>query len=204
MTLRHQSRRIPVRGGLSALALLALLFSTSCRSNDAREVRTNYPPIERSALGEMRNVSMIGSIWFGTMPGEEDLALAKRRGIRRVIDLSVSEELPCCDVPSACRALGLEYLTPVLQDGEFLTAESVDLVLEWIEESGDTPILMFDGSGGRCACYLAIWRVTRLGVPLEVALTEARRAGMKPGSPEDFVRSQVDRLSAPAPAIAKR
>ena len=72
-------------------------------------------------------------------------------------------------------------------------ANNMSLVLETLETQPG-PTLMFCGSGGRCAAFLAIYRAVVLGVPLDKALVEARRAGMKPGEPEDFVRSQVEQL----------
>jgi protein tyrosine phosphatase (PTP) superfamily phosphohydrolase (DUF442 family) len=58
------------------------------------------------------------------------------------------------------------------------------------------PRLIFCGTGGRSAMFFAIHRVVDQGVPLDQALLEARRAGMKPGAPADFVRRQTERLQS--------
>jgi hypothetical protein len=44
--------------------------------------------------------------------------------------------------------------------------------------------------------FFALHRILNERVPVEAALVEARRAGMKPGAPEDFVRRTVERHRA--------
>lgn len=177
--------------------VLLLLGSTlpACQGSGDHELEADYPPIVSSTFGEMRNVSVSGPIWFGGAPCRQDLELAERRGIERVIDLSSSSEVPRCDVSSTCKALGMEYLKAAAEGESERCDEAVDLVLGWLESGSARPTLMFDGTGGRCASFIAIHRAVAYGVPLEEALVEARRAGMKPGDPEEFVRDQVERLT---------
>lgn len=168
-------------------------------------MQASYPSLVVTSFGEMRNVSMCGPIWFGTMPCAGDLELARRRGIDRVIDLGTPDEQGECSLAAVCNRLGLEYLNAGLRTGAQPNDEAVDLVMVWLSESHGAQegsegeilrTLMVDGSGGRSATFVAIYRTLQLGVPLEEALIEARRAGMKPGEPESFVRAQVERISA--------
>ena len=174
-------------------AVLAAL-SLACASSSGGDVPATYPPLEASDFGSMNNVSVAGPLWIGSMPTAEDLELAQRRGIEKVIDLSVPSEPRTVDVPSECRMLGLEYATAGLVDEDLLTTEAVDLFLAELDGEKLPPTLMFCGTGSRCAMFLAIYRATRLDVPLEDALVEARRAGMEAGAPTAFVRSEVERL----------
>lgn len=190
------------RVGGAALLLLLALGASACRSDRGAETSAAYPPIVSSDFGEMRNVSVAGPIWFGTFPSREDLELARRRGVMRVIDLASPAEVAAESPPDyarECQRLRIELLAGAIQTEDPQTDDAVDLVLQWLapKESGAPcePTLMFDGSGGRCASFLAIHRAVELGVPLEEALVEARRAGMKPGAPEAFVRAQVARLT---------
>lgn len=178
------------------LACLLLVPTLACASGPGEETPLAYPPLEASDFGSMNNVSMAGPLWIGGMPTAEDLELAQRRGIERVIDVSVPSEPRTLDIPSECRVLGVEYQTLGLVDEGLLTSESVDLFLEELGDGDIPPTLMFCGTGSRCAMYLAIYRATRLGVPLEKALIEARRAGMEAGAPAAFVRAEVARLLA--------
>lgn len=177
---------------------LTLCLAPACRSGSGREAPAAYPPLVPGDFGGMHNVSTAGPIWIGGMPDAEDLELAQRRGIERVIDISVPSETHECDVVSECSQLGLDYATAGLVDEDRLTSESVDLVLAELEEEDLPSTLMFCGTGGRCAIYLAIYRVMQLHVPLEEALVEARRAGMEAGEWSDFVRSEVARLRGKA------
>jgi hypothetical protein len=183
---------------LFRLAVIGLLVaaSASCQSNRSTSTEAEYPPLVSSDFGEMRNVSVAGPIWIGARPSEADLELARRRGICHVIDLSVSGETASCDVPGTCRRLGLEYFSAALPDTALPGPDAVDLILDRLAAEDLAPTLMFDGTGSRCAIFLAIYRAAVLRVPLEDALGEARRAGMKPGDAEEFVEEQVARLDA--------
>lgn len=193
-----------LRTPLRLAALLGVLaFASACGTTQSQGTSASYPPIETADLGEMRNVSTMGSIWFGAMPGQEDLELASRRGVERVIDLSTSEERGEYSIATACSRLELKYCSAAIRAQGPPSDESVDFVMELLAEAcpardaesgNDVRTLMVDGSGGRCASFIAIYRVLWLDVPLEEALVEARRAGMKPGASEDFVRAQVTRI----------
>ena len=189
--------RYPAR----TLALGALIASAACHSPRRESQSPDYPPVESADFGSMRNVSVSGRIWFGGTPDEGDLDLAQRRGIETVIDLTTPDETNGVNAAQVCARLGLEYFHLGLPNPERLTDEAVDLVLARLGRDEHGRTLMFCGSGGRCATFLAIYRAVAVGVPVEEALVEARHAGMKPGEPEEFVRRQVERLRPRPPAV---
>ncbi len=179
------------------LALLLPLLA-ACRSGVVQVHDTPpYPTLEVAELGSMRNVSRVGDVWFGSAPNAGDLDLAVRRGVQLVIDLSTPDEKVECDVAAVAGEKGLRYLDVGDSAAELAGERAVDLVLRELDQAAGQPVLLFCGNGGRCAAFVAIQRIARQGVPPEQALVEARRAGMKPGEPEDFVRAQVARLQAP-------
>lgn len=178
------------------LAALLVLGLGACRGAPRAADEPPYPLLQAAELGSMHNVSRSGEVWFGGAPREADLDLAARRGVRRVIDLSTPDEPMECDVAGVSGRLGLAYVA-VGRGGEDLYGDAaVDLVLGQLELG--EPALLFCGNGSRCAVFVTIHRVLRHRVPLEQALVDARRAGMKPGIPEAFVRAQVQRLAVPA------
>ena len=130
------------------------------------------------------------------MVDEADLDLAARRGVQTVVDLSLPEEEQRCDVARVSQEHGFAYWR-IAESGDPWTDEAVDRVLSILREAGG-PVLLFCGTGGRCAAFVAIHLAVDEGVPLEEALVAARRAGMKPGEPEAFVRRQVARLTGAA------
>ena len=77
---------------------------------------------------------------------------------------------------------------------ELPTDAQVDRVLAELALERKGLLLLVCGTGSRSAIFFAIHRAAVCGAPLDVALEDARAAGMKPGEPEPFVRQQVERL----------
>ena len=55
-------------------------------------------------------------------------------------------------------------------------------------------MLMFSRSGSEAALVFALYRNSLSGLSTEETVAEARRAGLKPGSSEDELRAQLERL----------
>lgn len=172
------------------LSSLSFLAASGCRATNVEDPVAAYPPVESASLGTMRNVSVSGVIWFGGAPSEADFELAQRRGVKTVIDLSTPAEQIPVDAAEVCARLGMEYHHPAVPSDAEPGGELVDLVIGMLARDKHEPKLLFCESGSRCAMFLAIFRATEVGVPLEAALVEARRACMRPQD-EDFVRAQV-------------
>lgn len=190
-----------MRLALASLTLAACCALPACRVFHEDVVDTSVPTIESADFGRMRNVSRTGDVWFGSAPCAEDLDLARRRGIRTVVDLSLPEEDSRCDVRGVSSELGLRYFDLALTREHFLNDETVDLVLAKLADETAGPFLLFCGTGGRCAMFIAIYRAAQLDVPLDRALDEARHNGMDGEKQADFVRAQVQRLVTAAAAV---
>ena len=173
-----------------SVALLVLL--AGCSSTSKAETSVDYPEVVASNFGDMRNVSVCGSIWFGTAPSEEDLELAKRRGVVRVINLSTSVDVSKCDVATVCGHLGLEYLMVPMGPADLGSDRCVDLVLDWLRGSDGRPTLMYYASGGRCASFLAIYRSAVLSVPLETRLHNSELSFTSLFHRKHFLKSLTD------------
>jgi protein tyrosine phosphatase (PTP) superfamily phosphohydrolase (DUF442 family) len=164
-----------------------------CRSTKDDRVQTDYPPLKSTEMGTMINVCVAGPIWFGGSPSLEDLDLAKRRGIESVIDLCEVET--SAGLSARCEQLGMEYLSVPIKAASNTRPGTVDFILSNLTSSEDKPTLMFCDTGGVSAMFFAIYRVVHDEVEVEEALVEARKAGMKPGDPEEFVLLQIERLT---------
>lgn len=130
----------------------------------------------------MQTVGLAENLWFGSRPSPEDLELAARRGVEQVIDLCSSDS---AELVRAASELGLAWTST--QD----TGEVLDLL------ATETSALMFCEDGSGSAALFAIHRVLHVGLPIEDALEEARRAGLEPGAGEELVRRAVDERAAP-------
>jgi hypothetical protein len=179
----------------TVLTLALALASGGCRA--ARSVAPPVvvgPRVHAAEFGSMRNVSRVGALWIGSYPSPSDLDLAARRGVDVLIDLSAPCERPTWDLAAACARLGLDRVDVGVASAKRIGDREVDRCLEALRSVGARQALLFCTNGDRAAMFLAIHRAADQGLPLEQALDEARRAGMKPGHSEAFVRAQAERL----------
>jgi protein tyrosine phosphatase (PTP) superfamily phosphohydrolase (DUF442 family) len=177
--------------------LLFLLLPLSCQLvGDDGAADAAGSSLRSSDLGRMHSVSVAGAAWIGSYPTPQDLDLARRRGIQAAIDFSAPDESADYDVAGACRKLGIEYVALDIESKASIGDERVDRVIDELRRRGREPMLLFCADSSRAAMLFAIHRAVDDGLPIDEALVEARRAGMKPGHPEAFVRAQVFRLKS--------
>jgi len=190
---RFRAKLMTTRLAHHLLAICALVLPlVGCRATGKAAIADDG--LVSTELGSMHNVFMHERLWFGGVPSAEDLDLAQRRGIVQVIDMCTPEEAPDYDLRRECQRLDLRWRDCGLRsDGEVPNA-AVDLVLALLADPSEPETLMFCGDGSRCAMLFAVHRVVNGGLSLEDALLEARRAGMRSGPSEEFVKRQVDRL----------
>ena len=154
----------------------------------------SWPELEASTFGAMRNVSKCERIWFGGALTNEDVELARRRGVQSILDLSFSDEELGFDLGQACSEHGLALYHPNLLGPEDLTDRNAEVALDLLRDPARQPLLVVCSSGSNGAAFFALWRTLDHGMPLAEALEEARRSGMRPGPLEAYVREQAERL----------
>jgi uncharacterized protein (TIGR01244 family) len=154
---------------------------------------------ERADLGNLSRCFFADGVYVCSQPDGDALELAARRGVSLVIDLRTSDSVAEGDVDLArvARDLGLRYERAPLRS-ELMDDAQVDRVLAFLADPARGQVLMFCESGAKSAMLFAIHRAVALDVPIEVALEDARGAGMKPGASENQVRRQIARLQASA------
>jgi protein tyrosine phosphatase (PTP) superfamily phosphohydrolase (DUF442 family) len=177
-------------------ALILCWLAAACASG--KSSLPDYPPVQSAELGSMRNVSRANGIWFGGLPTADDLDLARRRGILRVINLCSPDEKPEYALDRTLDELKFDQIDVRLVSRNDVPDAVVDKVLEALAGDDVPKTLIFCGDGSRSAALFALHRVVNEKVPLEQALVEARSNGMRRGAPEEFVREQSIRLLPPA------
>ncbi len=182
-------------GSLPAAVLVACLAGGACHSV-SEVMPPEFAPLESSELGTMHNVSVSDDLWFGGQPTSDDLDLARRRGIQRIIAVFMPGELGDLDLEGTCEALGFEECISIeIPAGQAIAAEAVDQVIDLLGEPDRPRTLLFCRDGSVSAMLFAIHRRVNEDMPLEQAIAEARRSGMRTGAEsEAFVRNQVLRL----------
>lgn len=176
-------------------ALAAALLCTACVTLDDDEGGANARPgLEMSDLGGMVNVAVLDDVWLGGHAAAADLDLAKRRGIRVIVDLG-DPAASRIDVAAICADLGLVHVQAPIDPTNPDEAEMDRVLAALVEPERDALLLLCD-DGARCATVFAIYRVVADGLELVDALEEARRVGLKPGTGERVVQRQIERLGS--------
>ena len=186
------------RWSWAELAAAALLVACpGCRTLLAEAVDADLSAGVVSAdFGSMRNAAVSGNVWLGSTPAPSDLDLARRRDVRCVVDLCTPDERPAYDVAARCAELGIQYVNAGVEERKSISEDVVDRVLAVLTREETEHLLLVCKDGSRAAMFMAIHRVIVEGESLHDAVIEARRAGMRPGFQERFVRAQVERLGA--------
>lgn len=172
--------------------VVSLLCLAACLAPGGHE-EPAWAPLLAEEMGSMSTVAYAEPLWFGSAPGGDDLRLARRRGVERVIALG---EGAGGDLRGVAEEVGLTWLSLPVAAEEVGDAR-VDEVLALLRAPERT--LMFCGDGRASAALFAIHRAAQVGLPLEAALEEARRAGLDPDLGPELVRRQVLRLAAAKP-----
>ncbi len=193
-------RQAPIQNlaALLTTALLASLMGGACRSAPEKEPPA-VAPLESSELGTMHNVSVSDGLWFGGQPTTEDLDLARRRGIQRIIAVHMPGELGDLDLEGICQSLGFTDCVSIeIPEDQAIPSQAVDQVIDLLGETPRPRTLLFCRDGSVSAMLFAIHRSVNEDMPLEQAIAEALRSGMRTGAKsETFVRDQVLRLGTP-------
>lgn len=108
-----------------------------------------------------------------------DIAVIARAGIRHVIDLRVDSETPDFDEAVAVRAAGMLYHNLPIRGADDLTPENVARFDRLITEVGAAPTLIHCSSSNRVGALAALRAAWVHGQPVEAALAEGKRWGLK-------------------------
>ncbi|MCH2105598.1 MAG: hypothetical protein MK291_03025 [Planctomycetes bacterium] len=182
---------------MRALAALLVLCASSCElfQPPAATPPSPWAELEAAQFGGLRNVSKCGAVWFGGGITGPDVELAYRRGVRNILDLGFPDEEPDFDLGRACFEHGIDLYDLGLLGAEALTDRNADEALDLFRDEDHHPLLVVCGTGSNSATFFALWRALDHQMPLEEAIEEARRAGMRPGPLEAFIRAQHERIS---------
>ena len=169
-----------------------LLFSLAC-AVFAHAAVAGTP--SKQALGGLPQVSFPAAHRVaagGLQPG--DVALLKDAGIRQVIDLRADSETPDFDEAAAVRAAGMAYHGLPIRGAGDLSFERVRQFDQLLRSAGQQDTLVHCASSNRVGAMIALRAAMIDGQPIEAAVREGRRWGLK--SLEPAVREQWQAWSA--------
>lgn len=108
-----------------------------------------------------------------------DIATVAKAGVRHVIDLTPDSETPDFDEAVAVRNAGMQYHNLPIRGPEDLTADNAARFDRLITEVGAAPTLVHCSSSNRVGALAALRAAWIQGQPMETALAEGRRWGLK-------------------------
>jgi len=124
----------------------------------------------------------------------KDIAVIAKAGVRHVIDLTVDSETPDFDEAVVVRAAGMQYHNLPIRGAEDLTPDNAARFDRLIVEVGAAPTLVHCSSSNRVGALAALRAAWIQGQPVEAALAEGRRWGLK--GLEPAVRERLATSSA--------
>lgn len=109
----------------------------------------------------------------------KDIAVIAKAGVRHVIDLRVDSETPDFDEAVAVRDAGMQYHSLPISGADDLTPYNAVRFDRLIAEVGSAPALVHCTTSNRVGALAALRAAWIQGQPVEAALAEGRRWGLK-------------------------
>ena len=130
-------------------------------------------------------------------PSREGLEGLAQLGFRTVVSLRREEEDGPKDERAVVEGQGLRYVS-VPVTAATLSKEDADAVAKVLEDSAAGPVLLHCSTANRVGGVWALIEAAR-GVPLEDAIAEGKKAGLKSGSMIEAVRRAAAEPKAEPP-----
>jgi uncharacterized protein (TIGR01244 family) len=121
---------------------------------------------------------------IGGAPTPKGLDLLKEAGVRTIVDMRAEAEDP--DAPARAVQRGFRYFRVPISPATLSTAD-LEAVQEVLDEKDRGPVYLHCASGNRTGGVWAALRATA-GDPLEQAMAEGERVGLRSAPMKDAVR----------------
>ncbi len=184
---------------------LAFAFSLSCLiaagSASAQEQKPKSEPkplpvLEACKLGEVDRIHRLDKVFLAGQPTAEDFKLAKtQEGLKFVINLRTTEELEY-DEAATLKGLGVEYLHLPVQSPAALNDATFDKARKVLADKKNHPVMLHCASANRVGAVWLAYRVLDDKVPLEKALDEAKKVGLRSPDLEAKAKDYIARKTA--------
>jgi len=155
------------------------------------------PKLEACELGSTNNVHRLGNFYLAGQPSADDLAIAKKDGIKTVINLRTPGELPF-DERDVLKGLDLKYHYLPFATPESLKDEIFEKSLKVLGDKKKQPVLLHCASANRVGAIWLVHRVLTDKVPYDKALKEAKEVGLKFPPYETIAKEYIQKAQAKA------
>lgn len=161
-------------------------------SQAAKEESKKKPPkLERCEVGSIRQIHRLGKVYLAGQPSQDDFRIAKKGGLKTVINLRTQPELTF-DEAAHLKSLGIEYHHVPFRSPETLTDKVFDSVCKVLNEEKNHPVMVHCASANRVGAVWLAHRVLDADVKYEDALKEAEAVGLRTRAFEDRAKAYIE------------
>lgn len=183
-------------GGLLVLTASAQAV-TPPPGSATKEVDAHELKLQKKPLGNMRSVHALGNIYLAGQPTPTDIPLLKKAGIKTVITLRKTKEVPW-DEAGVVKQQGMKFVSIPFQGPAELKPEVFDKALKVLRDKKRGPTVLHCGSANRVGAIWYAYRVLDGKLLPEAALKEAKVVGLRtPGYVEKAQAYVVEVQSRP-------
>lgn len=136
------------------------------------------PKLEACELGDTYNVHRLEKIYLAGQPSPADFSIAKKEGIKTVINLRTPGEFRF-DEKAVLKELDLEYHHIPFGTPASLKDEVFEKSLKILSDKKKQPVLLHCASANRVGAIWLVHRVLNDKVEYDKALKEAKEVGLK-------------------------
>src|SRR5687768_12272900 len=145
-----------------------------------------------ATCGKIARVHRLADVYLAGQPTAEDLAQAKKDGIKTVINLRPDAEIKTFDERQAAEAAGLAYVHIPFAGADDVTDAVFDEARKQLK-AAKRPILLHCGSANRVGAVWLPHRVLDGGLTWDAALAEAKTIGLRTPALEAKAKDYIER-----------
>jgi uncharacterized protein (TIGR01244 family) len=184
-----EMKRQPVVRIAAILGLFGLLGGTLSGQSGEKK---NADKLRPEKCGNVKNLHVLGKLYFAGQPAKEDFPKLKQLGVKTVVNLREAEELKF-DEAAVLRKLGLEYHHIPFSGAETLTDKVFEQTRRLFKDESKHPMLVHCASANRVGAVWLAHRVLDDGVSYNKALEEAKEIGLSKAGLEKKAKEYIDR-----------
>jgi uncharacterized protein (TIGR01244 family) len=184
-----------------ACLVLVCSVTTLTRAEDSKaDPKGKKPPkLEACELGSTYNVHRLGKIYLAGQPSADDFAIARKEGIKTVINLRTPGEMRF-DEKEVLKELGVEYHYLPFAAPDTLKDEIFEKSLKVLGDQKKQPVLLHCASANRVGAIWLVHRVLTDKVDYDKALNEAKEVGLKFPPYGEKAKAYIEKAQAKARA----
>jgi uncharacterized protein (TIGR01244 family) len=175
-----------------ALVLFLSTMLATITLADAPATKPSDDALKPAVCGKIARVHRLADVYLASQPTADDLAEAKRLGIKTVLNLRPDAELKGFDERAAVEAAGMTYVHIPIAGPDDLTDETFDKAREQLKKA-ERPLLLHCASANRVGAVWLPYRVLDEGIAYDAALAEAKTVGLRNPAMEARAKGYVER-----------